>query len=199
MRKTPQEFKRENVKKLFDKVLRDAKLRLIPISISASESLDDDFTTTEFSFEEIQHGGGVFSTAASGKGFVDCIFEGLHCHYVNTFPSLEKLKLIDIMVNPIMRSTVKKGSDAKANVVFRVEVDRHGFADFQHQSRSILYSSFSAALDAFQFYINCEKTFDKIQLILEDANKRNRGDIVQSCMADLSKLTEVNTYVQKKN
>ena len=63
----------------------------------------------------------------------------------------------------------------------------------------MIYSGFVSALEAFQFYINCERTFHKIQVIIEDATLRNRGDIVQSCLTDLSKLTEVNTYEKKKD
>ena len=195
MRKSPEEFRRENVKQLFDKILKETKVKLEPISITASESLDDDFTTVEFSFED---GDKIISTQAKGKGFVDGLFHGLYSHYILDYPSLEKIKLVDIMVNPIMKTTRNNGPDAKARVIFSVEVDKHGLAEFCHQSRSMIYSGFVAALEAFQFYINCEKTFHRIQLILEDASARNRGDIIQSCVADLSKLTEVNSYERKK-
>ena len=83
--------------------------------------------------------------------------------------------------------------------MFRVNVEGHGMAEFQHQSRSMIYSSLVAALNAFEFYINCETTFHKIQLVLEDASQRNRGDISQACIADLSRLTEVNNYARKKD
>ena len=199
MKKTPEEFKRESVKELFNKILRDSKTRLGTISITASESLDDDFTVVEFSFEEFGKQERIISTESKGKGFVDGLFHGLRDHYIQEYPSLEKIELVDIMVNPIMKTSKNKGPDAKANVVFRLEVSGHGIAEFQHQSRSMLYSGFVAALEAFQFYINCERTFDKIQLALEDAKQRNRGDIVQSCVADLCKLTEVNTYAKKKD
>ena len=196
MRKSPEEFRRENVKQLFDKILKETKIKLEPISITASESLDDDFTTVEFSFEE---GDKIVSTEAKGKGFVDGLFHGLYNQYILDYPSLEKIRLVDIMVNPIMKTTRNNGPDAKANVIFSVEVDKHGIAEFSHQSRSMIYSGFVAALEAFQFYINCEKTFHRIQLALEDATARNRGDIVQSCVTDLSKLTEVNTYEREKD
>ena len=199
MKKTPEEFKRESVKQLFEKILKDTEVKLKPLSITASECLNDDFTTTEFSFEESSPSGGIISSEAKGKGFVDGLFHGLSKHYNNKYSSLEHIKLIDIVVNPLMKSTKNNGSDAMANVIFRVEVDKHGIAEFCHQSRSMINSGFTAALSAFQFYINCEKTFHKIQLILEDAVQRNRGDIAQACMSDLSKLTAVNTYAKKEN
>ena len=195
MRKTPDEFRRESVRSLFDKVLREQKIRFNPLSITASESLNDDFTTTEFSFEQLGCDEKIITvTESRAKGFVDGIFTGLYNEYVNNYPRLEKLRLVEIMVNPIMKASTNLGSDAKATVVFRLEVEKHGIAEFKHKSRSMIYSSFVAALDAFQFYINCEKTFHRIKLVVEDATTRNRGDILQDCFSDLSKLTEVNTY-----
>lgn len=199
MLKTPQEHKRQNVKQLFNKILKDSETKLKPISITASESLNDDFTTTEFSFEETGHQQRIISKESSGKGFVDGLFHGLYSNYIKQYPSLEKIKLVDIKVNPIMKATRTLGSDAQASVIFSVEVNGHGIAEFQHKSRSMIYSGFVSALEAFQFYINCERTFHKIQIIIEDATHRNRGDIVQACLTDLSKLTEVNTYEKKKD
>ena len=50
MKRTPQQFRRENVKKLFDKILLQSKTQFSPLSIKVYESLNDDFTTTDFSF-----------------------------------------------------------------------------------------------------------------------------------------------------
>ena len=165
MKKTPQQFRREGVIEIFDKILGESKTNLLPVSISASESLNDDFTTTDFSFEESGLETKMVSISDSkGRGFIDGLFEGLHKNYIKKYPSIEKIKLVDIMVNPIMKARTKLGSDAKASIVFRVEVDSHGIAEFQHKSRSVIYSGFAAALSAFQFYINCERTFYKIKL-----------------------------------
>lgn len=201
MQKTPQEFRREGIKKLFSKILGETKTTLAPSSIDISESLTDDFTSVDLSFMESASGitKQISLKQIKAKGFVDGLFLGLHRNYSKKYPSLEKIKLIDIAVNPVMKASTNLGSDAKTSVVFRVEVENHGLSEFQHKSRSMIYSSFVSALEAFQFYINCEKTFHKIQLILEDASLRNRGDIAQSCMSDLSSLTEVNNYEKNKN
>lgn len=196
MRKTPQEFRREEVKKLFDKILAENKTNLEPLSISVSESLNDDFTTTDFSFQDTSPNGGIVTiTDSKGKGFIDGLFKGLYDHYSSKYHSVKKIKLVDMAVNPLMKRNKKSlGSEAKTDVVFRIEVDSHGVAEFQDTSRSMIYSGFVASLRAFQFYVNCERTFNKIILAVEDARHRNRGDILQSCMSDLSKLTEVNSY-----
>ena len=198
MRKTPQQFRRDNVKKLHEKILQDNKTVFSPLSISTHESIEDDFTTVDLSFSEktLNSNKIVQLRGIKANGFVDGLFIGLYNNYVKNYNSLSKLKLVDLMVNPIMKAATNRGSDAKTSVLFRVEVEGHGVSEFQHKSRSMIYSSFVSALEVFQFYINCERTFQKIKLVIEDAEARNRGDIVQSCMTDLSKLTEVNTYAK---
>ncbi len=200
MKKTPQEFKRESVKHLFDKILKEGKTTLSPTLINISESLDDDFTTVDLAFTEktSEIESKIHLQEIKAKGFVDGLFLGLHRNYSDNYNSLDKIKLVDIMVNPIMKAPTKRGSDAKTSVVLRVEVENHGVSEFQHESRSMIYSSFISSLEAFQFYINCQRTFEKIMLAVEDARERNRGDIIQSCVADLSKLTEVNTYEKSR-
>lgn len=198
MRKTPQQFRRDNVKKLHEKILQENKTVFSPLSISTHESIEDDFTTVDLSFSEktLNSNKIVQLRGIKANGFVDGLFIGLYNNYVKNYNSLSKLKLVDLMVNPIMKAATNRGSDAKTSVLFRVEVEGHGLSEFQHKSRSMIYSSFVSALEVFQFYINCERTFQKIKLVIEDAEARNRGDIVQSCMTDLSKLTEVNTYAK---
>ncbi len=199
MQKTPQLLRRETIKEVSRKVLGTSKVLLSPVSICVSESPNDDFTVTDFSFCHcVSDKNSVFNLKSKGKGFVDGLFSGLYNHFIIDYPSLLNLKLVDLKVNPIMSKSKRlMGTDAQASVLFVVEVGKHGRAEFQHQSRSMIHSSFQASLDAFQFYVNCERAFHRIQLGLADAESRNRGDIAERCRFDLSKLTEVNTYERK--
>lgn len=196
MRKTPQDFKRVEVKNIILKVLGDTQTRLLPISITVSESLDDDFTITDFSFEIVGKDPKIVTLDnQKGKGFVDGLFTGLQQYFSSQYSSLEKIGLADYNVNPIMTNSKKSmGTDAQASVSLSVLVHPHGLSEFSHTSRSMIYSSFSAALEAFQFYVNCDRAFHRIQLFIKDAQQRNRGDVISSCIYDLSRLTEVNTY-----
>ena len=111
MRKTPQQFRRESVKELFDKVLGESKTELSPLSINISESLDDDFTTVDLMFsEKSNHSVKIIdSKEIKAKGFVDGLFLGLHEQYAEKYKSLDKIKLVDIMVNPIMKAATVRG------------------------------------------------------------------------------------------
>ena len=199
MQKTPQQFKRLEVKQIIDRVLKKEKKILKPLSIIVKESLDIDHTMADFSFQEVSTvNKDIELKKQKGKGFIDGLFAGLHNYYWKDYPSLKEIVLVDYNVNPILsKSKTSMGTDAQASVCISVNVGRHGVSEFQHQSRSMIYSSFVSTLEAFQFYINCEECFSRIQFLLNDARKRNRGDIESRYVYDLSKLTEVNSYEER--
>lgn len=200
MQKTPQHFKRLETKKIIDKILLQEKTLLSPLAIITSENIRDNFTTTSFTFSESSGNKELQVSIENkrGKGFIDGLFTGLHDHYSQSYRSLKDIKLVDLKVNPVLsasRSSI--GTDAQASVLFSLHIKSHGVSEFHHKSRSMIHSSFKLALEAFQFYINCERVFDKIQLLIDEAQSRNRGDIVSDYIYKLSKITEVNSYEKK--
>ena len=195
--KTIQEVKRENVRGVFERVLGAKSMELSPVSISAKESYNSDYTTVDLEFDEKVLG----KTARNrldniqSKGFIDGIHKSLLEKYSEKYTSLKNIQLSGLSVNPNFTKKVNTmGSDAVTNVIFQVLVKNHGLAEFESTSRSLLYSSFEASLKAFQFYINCQKTFEHIGVVIKDAKSRNRGDIIQKCISDLHCLTTVNSY-----
>ena len=197
MIRTPEEFRRNDVKKLFDKILKTKKIELEPLDIVVKESLDSDFTMVDLAIKEVCDGleSTVKISECEAKGFVDGIFKACYKQYKDQHDSLKNIKLIDYQIAPrFSKSKNTMGSEAETAVTLMVKVKDHGIAEFNCVSRSILYSSFVATLDSYQFYMNCDRTFEKMKIIIEDAQARNRGDIAQQCMSDLALLTGVNTY-----
>lgn len=195
--KTPQQIKRQNVRELFERVLQSQALEISPHDISVKESWSSDFTCVELAINETI--GGVRTcreiTEDKAKGFVDGIFKACHSQYVSKNPSLRNIRLVDYQVKPeFVQPKNSMGADAKTTVSLTMEVRARPAAEFKYTSRSILYSSLAATLEAFQFYINCDKAFKKIRLIMSEAESRNRADIVQKCLSDLHFLTTVNSY-----
>ena len=196
--KTPEDFRREDVKSVFKRRLKKETIQLKPLSIKIEENLLSDKTIVDLSFEKSyrDYSKTFRFQEVMGSGFVDAIFKTCTTAFSEEYRSLRNLSLVDLIVKPIfsMASTDAK-TDAKTDVIFRLETKQHGISEFRSRSRSIVYSSLVATLEAFQFYMNCDKTFRKLQFILEDAQGRNRGDIAQLCVSDLSTLSRVNTYV----
>ncbi len=194
---TPQDFRRQDVKEIFKKRLKDKTVNLIPNSISISESHNHDNTLVDFSFDMTQGDSKKrFSfERVEGKGFVDALFNTCFSEFIEEYSSLKNLSLVDLIVKPIFSMSKNNlKTDARTDVIFRLEIKNRGMTEFSSRSRSIVYSSFAATLEAFQFYINCDKTFKILKIVLDDAKQRHRGDVSQACISDLSSLTQVNTY-----
>ena len=198
--KTPQQVKRKQVSELFDNVLKSERYSFKPSAIQINESLNQDKTlcsfkykskvkncTEEISINEIQ-----------GSGFVDCIFSGLKNKYQSDFNSLENIRLLNLSVRP--NFNYKKdslGTSAQVEVGLKLEIRSSDHAEFYHCSNSLVNSGLAAALEAFEFYINCENCFYKLKHILRDAESRNRFDTVEKCLLGLSSITEFNRYAKK--
>ena len=197
--KTPQEYKRGDVKEILSRTLKTTITKLTPLSITVKESLQDDFTRVDFSFSE-EHGDvcrTIDLKEVPGLGFMDSLFSGCLREYSDRYDSLSNIILVDLRINPLFsmsRNTIR--TDAKTDVSICVEIKNHGTAEFRSRSRSIIYSSFVATLEAFQFYINCQRTFEKLNWIRKDAIQRNRADTVQTCLADMSAVAEMNVYAK---
>ena len=198
MKKTPQEFKRENIKNLFHKILKEEQLLFTPLNISVLENQEDKHTSVSFSFELSDKVKEIIELDCNANGFVDGLFTACYDYFCDSYNSLKNIRLLDYQVRPNMKKYKNNlGSDVKVEVSIMMDVQGHGIAEFSSCSRSLLRSSFTSILRAFEFYINCEKAFHKIQTFIDDAQKRNRGDIISSCTYDLTTLTEVNNYVRE--
>lgn len=195
--KTPEETKRNSLREIFQTVLREDIASLTPVSIVTKESFNSDSSETTFSFNQRISGKNkkVNLKAIEGRGFVDCLFRGCKQTYSDKYPSLLNVNLVDFKVRPVF--SMKRGpvgSGAKTDIVLSVRVEERGTSEFTSRSDSIIRSAYATTLSAFQFYINCELAFNKIKIVLDDARSRHRGDILQRCMADLSKITEMNYF-----
>jgi len=197
---TPQQVKRIQVSKLFEKVLKNERYSFKPSAIQISESLDQEGTLCSFSYKSVveNHTEEVLISEVQGNGFVDCIFSGLKDKYQNDFNSLENIRLLNLSVRP--NFNYKKdslGTSAQVEVGLKLEIKSSDYAEFYHCSNSLVNSGLTAALEAFEFYINCENCFYKLKRALRDAESRNRFDTVERCLIGLSSITEFNRYAKK--
>ena len=195
--KTPEEAKRSSLRDLFQSVLKDEMVILSPISITAKEVMSRNISEISFSFSETISGKKkkVNLKLVKGKGFVDCLFRGCKENYSELYPSLLNVNLVDLKVRPVFSLISRSaGSDAETDIVLSVRIGDRGISEFKSRSDSIIRSAFTTTLNAFQFYINCEASFEKIKIALDDARSRNRGDIQQKCLINLSKITEMNYF-----
>ncbi len=195
--KCVESLRREKVKSHFGEILKEDKISLSLALIEIKEDVSQEKTEVNFKFcENISSRDNEYLYSNElGNGFVDCIFNICMRHYRPQYRSLENLRLLNLRVAPDFLSTKKKSqSDAFARVLLDMEIKRYGTSIFEFKSPSIVRSASMALLSAFEFYINCEKTFHALQTIFSDAKDRNRNDIAARCKLRMSDLTEMNSY-----
>lgn len=195
MSATPEEIKRRHLQELFDEVLKEKKIFLIPKFVRCFESTDPPKTITSFGFEE--RCGSITKSCefeeVSGKGFVDCIFRTCVNFYSEEYESLKNIELVDLLITPVFSFRVATHA-SKANVLLKIKVDSRGEFEFKNKSNFIISSSYANILASLEFFINCEKAFRLLRDLTLDAKERNRGDLVSAYSYKLSSLTEMNTY-----
>ena len=115
--KTPEESKRNDLRDLFQSILRDNAIVLSPVSVSSKEVFDNEESEVSFAFNERISGKNkkVSLRSVKGKGLVDCLFRGCKNKYSESYPSLQSVELVDFKVMPIF-SMKKPGSRAETLV-----------------------------------------------------------------------------------
>ena len=196
--KTLDSFRREDIKGIFAKRLSVDRIQLIPRKISVLDKYEDDQTCVSFSFERLESGKkNIYKfDDVKAKGMIDAVFQKCHDSFEKDFRSLRNIKLVDLFVKPVFSlSSDSLGADASTDVILRIEVTGYGLSEFSSRSRSIVRSSYESALEAFQFYMNCDKAFHRLKNFVSDAQSRNRPDVAADFVSDLASLTRMNSYV----
>tara|TARA_R100001510_G_C7650348_1_gene207858 strand:- start:1489 stop:2082 length:594 start_codon:yes stop_codon:yes gene_type:complete len=196
--KTPDSFRREDIKKIFSQRLREDRVRLEPLEIVVTDNYAQDQTEVCFSFEKLELNSRKLYQFRNiqAQGMIDAVFTKCHESFEEEYRSLKNINLVDLVVKPVF--SLGKGSlstSASTDVTLRLKVAGYGISEFPSRSRSVVRSSFQSALEAFQFYINCDKAFHKLKGFLADARSRNREDVAQDFVSDLASLTRINSYV----
>ena len=195
--KTAQEVRRSQVEELVTARLGEGSVLFRPISIRCREDFEEKKTIVSHSYYYETSGTSMMYQIKEEPGFglVDCVFQSILRQHSESYSSLKNIRLANFIVKPIFGNhTSFNRSDAAINVEVSVEVGKYGLYDFRAQSKSVIRAAYESVVNIFQFYINCEKTFKMLYNIRADASKRQRPDIVASCVYDMSILTEMNSY-----
>jgi len=128
--------------------------------------------------------------SGAGYGVVDSIFGAIMTATSTRFKSLKNIKLKHFSIEA--KFNAKKdnqaGSNAMGEVALVVSNSHFGEFVFRCQSRSINSGIVFAIEEMFQYFINSEKCAILLRDIIEDAKKRNRNDIMEKSIKQLTEL-----------
>jgi hypothetical protein len=136
-----------------------------------------------------------FTVRGTGVGQVDAIFSALKTHFAREYKSLKNIELTDFEVS-LSRNTSRHrdGADAECVATISIKNSRGNLFEFTSPSRSLAASSALAVGQAVEFFLNSEKAFCALSRALQDAQERNRQDLVTKYTAELATITVNTSY-----
>ena len=131
-----------------------------------------------------------------GAGPVDAFFNALMAELSGEYESLETFEFSQFAARANLKKSHFKNSGSNAEVEALVVV-RNGFDNeliFRDKSQSLSRASATAVLKSVEFFVNIEKAVKILKISINDAEKRNRGDILSSCISKLGELVNATSY-----
>jgi hypothetical protein len=121
----------------------------------------------------------------AGSGPVDAMFHAAKKRYSHCY-SLKDLILLDFNIKGNLEDSGRPDSQVEA--VLAVENNTHYTLAFRSVSSSVLRSSLEVCLKSIEYFMNCEEAIKIIYKCIQDAKRRNRGDLEQKHIINLQGL-----------
>ena len=176
--------KRKEAYKIMKRTLGDD---YVTFSINEGHILEDVANKkTSLCIKFSENGAEQCTIERSGFGVVNVLFDALIDQYEKTYTSLSDITLKKFSVTPDFSKTKGNGSDAKVVVEMMFSNTSNQITTFSEKCDSLFSSMLKTIFKAFEFYINREKSFNRLNFFIEDSKKRNRGDLIQKYTYDLT-------------
>ena len=187
-----EDLERQQVELSLREILGKDIVSLCKKSITIEEGPGREGTSVSFSFDLLSGSNKKpVAVMSHGHGFVDAIFNGLMCEFSSDYTSLKQISLKKFTISTKVGSSEQTASDSEVSLQFSIS---NNLFTFSNRSCSLVDSVYSNLLKTFEFYMNCEKSFLHLKKCVKDAEGRNRGDIISSCMYKMSNLTKMISY-----
>jgi len=128
-----------------------------------------------------------------GSGVVDALFCTIIKELSIQYSSLNNIQLVDF----IMKVTPEKkgiGSNGFVSIDLAVRNGRGNKTHFLHKSRSIIGTVIQVVQKCIEYFINSELTIIQLKKSLQNANERNRMDLVTKYTRMMSELVKNMPY-----
>lgn len=182
---------------LVKRILKEQYESLIVTNISIQESFrDDELTAVRFNLSTNNR---LIPATIDVKsnGVLDGFVIGLGGALSIRYPTLKDISLEHFDTKVVTDKRAKYfGSDEFITAHITL-VNSHGSRlDFEYTSRSLVKAIIHAVVEAFEFLLNLESAIRRLHIAVDDAKRRNRIDIVEDCMMELSQLVRVSNPVR---
>ncbi len=129
-----------------------------------------------------------------GVGAFDAFFISLREYFANEFPSVKAIIFTELKAKSIPGSDLHHPTDALAEVSLTIQNSYRDEIEFTNRSRSLIRSSLEGLLQAFEYFINSEKTYIQLYKAIEHYKKEGRTDLIDKYTAMLSIVVRNTSY-----
>lgn len=182
-------------RELIHRVLGKDYLELHILRLTLIEEADA--STSRVKVETIDGNGRTEVIEGEGVGLVDGLFSALLGRYALEYQSLETIELANFKVNARLDTkNQQSGVDAVGEVTIEVRNSEHVLFTFSDASRSITSSTARAVLAMVEYFVNAERAFVMLYKSLQDAQDRNRHDLVSRYTQELAEVVKSTSYTE---
>jgi len=137
--------------------------------------------------------------AGTGMGIVDALFSSIMKEVEKEYVSLSELSLVDFSVEgDFERSTYKKtNTDVDVEVRLLMRATGGNEFIFRERSPSMNTAAIKVVLKVIEHFINAERAVGVLYKCIDDAKRRQRGDLVDNYLRELSELVRSVSYEKK--
>jgi hypothetical protein len=129
-----------------------------------------------------------------GKGPVDALFTALINNFSDEYCSLKNLYCVRFSIEADVEKYLSSyKTDAAVEATLEI-TNSHATLLFRERASSINVVSVNVVLSSIEHFINAEKCVIILHRAIEDAKKRNRGDILNDCTRQLAEIVKNVSY-----
>jgi len=193
----PEEIKLSGNKRIINKVLKK-RISLKINNFSLQEDFVNDCSFVSFILKyDDDEGQKIFDISTKGSGVIDAVYTGVLEKFKDRYISLQEVVLHDFIVAvDFKRSKTILNTDAPVGVKIALmgTSSARNKLYFKAKSNSLVKSGIVAVCKAMEYLINAELTAIQLYKDIQSANKRQRTDLRDIYISQLSALVEFVSY-----
>ena len=190
-RRTHSEDQRERVGEIIQGILKRDYISLKLIELLIKENVAEDKTEINCKF---LFGKRKLTIKGTGKGPVDALFGALIDNFSDEYCSLKNLYFARFSVEADVEKHLKHSrTDAMVEATLEIDNDCDALL-FREKSNSVSFASAKVVLAAIEHFINAEKCVTMLYNNIQNAKKRNRGDMTGVYTRQLAEIVKNVSY-----
>ncbi len=187
--------KQEKMVALMREILQDDYTELAVLLYTLTESFDEDEPKCRLTCHLKNADGSDMTVESEGVGVIDALFNGLRDRLANEYPSLKSIRFSQFNIRGLI-SVAEGASTSAAAAEATVGILNSEGVEFIFQSTapSVSRAGMQATVKGAEYFVNSERTFVRLNEILEHYRAEGRTDLVEKYTDLMSRVVGNTSY-----